>query len=248
MFSMLEIEVNYRCNRRCSYCPLSVSARPAQDMAPDLFELLVAQLEEISYAGRVSYHFYNEPLLCRNLNRYVAHAKGRLPGSRHVLYTNGDLLTEQTFLDLERSGIDLFVVTRHEDEKPRHSFAQTYAELEGHHRSKVAYLDHRDLVLSNRGGVLAHIPSTSPRETPCFVPTNLAVVTSTGNVLPCFEDFNEKHVMGNIRERSIHEIWMSEPCRKFRETLAQGRRHEYEVCSKCNNVTVTTNTSFDYVL
>lgn len=248
MFSMLEIEVNYKCNRRCSYCPLSVSARPARDMPPDLFELLVAQLEEVSYEGRVSYHFYNEPLLCRNLNDYVAHAKGRLPATRHVLYTNGDLLTEETFLDLERSGIDLFVVTKHEDVRPRHAFTETYANLDGRHRSKVAYLDHQELVLSNRGGVLEHIPGTAPREMPCFIPANLAVVTSAGNVLPCFEDFNEVHAMGNIREESIHEIWESEPYRKFREALAAGRRHEFEVCNKCNNLSVTTDESFDYVL
>ena len=63
----IEIEINHDCNRACAYCPNSSLKRKNQgQMSERLFLRLLGQLKEIGYRGRISYHFYNEPLLSPN--------------------------------------------------------------------------------------------------------------------------------------------------------------------------------------
>ena len=56
-------EINTYCNRRCSYCPVSLeTAVPNHFMDEELFKLCIQRLKEINFTGSIMYHFYNEPL------------------------------------------------------------------------------------------------------------------------------------------------------------------------------------------
>jgi radical SAM protein with 4Fe4S-binding SPASM domain len=57
-------------------------------------------------------------------------------------------------------------------------------------------------------------------------------------VLPCYEDYEELNVMGNLRERSLKEIWWSEKYRRFREDLKEKRRSLHPVCRTCNRASI----------
>jgi len=65
-----------------------------------------------------------------------------------------------------------------------------------------------------------------------------AVITVKGNVLTCYEDYNQKNIMGNINDEHIKEIWLKEDYVKFRNDLKKGFRSKYEVCKTCNNMQV----------
>lgn len=94
-FMGVEIEINHDCNRTCAYCPNATTSRKNQgQMSEELFLVLMNQLRDIGYRGRISYHFYNEPLLSPNLDRFVALTREYLPACWIELYTNGILLDE----------------------------------------------------------------------------------------------------------------------------------------------------------
>ena len=220
---IVEVEVNSRCNRRCSYCPVSLQPIPDAPrlMADRIFDRLVDELAALGFAGRLSYHFYNEPLIRKDLEQLVARADARLPAARQVLFTNGDLLTHERYVALVSAGIDQFIVTRH-DESP----------IEDRPRQTV--LLPSDLDLTNRGGVLFNIPS--PLELPCHAPSEMLIVTATGDVVLCYEDARRQHIMGNIMRSTVREIWESPRFQELRALLtAGGRAAATEICAQCNN-------------
>jgi len=225
--SVVELEVCSRCNRQCSYCPVSLDPMPPVParMSDEVFLRAVDQLERVSFAGRISYHLYNEPLLRTDLARLVAIVAERLPNALQVLNTNGDLLDERRYTDLRAAGIDYFYVTRHSPgDYPERSFQvlQTW----------------QDLTLTNRGGSLTHLPMPKPRaaHTPCWAPSEMLIVTVTGEVLLCYEDAGREHVMGNLMHSTLPEIWNSEGFRAIRESLRQGERSVDGMCTKCSNL------------
>ena len=95
----------------------------------------------------------------------------------------------------------------------------------------------RKLNFTNRGGTLENIGRKGPLplSTPCFIPRSVMVITLKGNVVPCYEDFFQKHVMGNVFESSLLDIWNSEKYVQFREQLKKGNRSSFDVCNSCNN-------------
>lgn len=215
--------MNSRCNRRCSYCPVSLDPFPdvAKKMERRIFTRLLEELASISFDGRLSYHFYNEPLLRKDLEDLVAEAAERLPDACQVLYTNGDYLSNDRYAALQRAGMHWFVVTRHDSDAFPERLAQTVL--------MPAQLD-----LTNRGGVL--FPVVSALTLPCYVPMEMLIVTVSGDVVLCYEDARRQHVFGNLMQQSLIEIWTSDRFTAARQWLAQGERAKISgACSQCDN-------------
>lgn len=221
--SVVEIEVNSRCNRRCGYCPNSLPERPSADnfMDVELFKKIVAELAQVEFSGRVSFHFFNEPLVRRDLETLVAWARQRLPWAYFLLYTNGDLLDDRRHASLLEAGIDQFLVTRHDfDEYPERAFQDVQ------HPS--------NFTLSGRGGTVAR--SEEPLDIACFGPSEMLIVTVNGDVVLCHEDAERLHVMGSFRTQTLAEIWFSERFLAFREPLERGDRAAAGLmCGACDN-------------
>ncbi len=76
---------------------------------------------------------------------------------------------------------------------------------------------------------------------PCQISQNMMTITVKGNVLPCFEDFNEKNIMGNIFRENLKDIWNNEKYKDFRSKLATGLRHKFSICHACNRTQVLFN-------
>lgn len=212
-------------------------------MEPELYTSILDQLVENNFKGRISYDFYNEPLLCKNLSLFTAQTKERLPESEIHLYSNGSLLSLERFIELESIGITHFIITKHEDhddDKKAYLFDKTYRDLTEQQKSKVLYRSHQKLALTNRGGTLTHITSTVAdiKNYPCFIPTFMMTITVNGTVLPCFEDFHQQHAMGNLKEKSLKEIWMQPEYIKMRKALIMGQRGLFKACMNCTRVNV----------
>lgn len=225
--SVVELEVCSRCNRRCSYCPVSLNPMPPVParMPDPVFLRTVDQLAQVSFAGRISYHLYNEPLLRTDLARLVSIVDDQLPDALQVLNTNGDLLDDRRYAALRRAGIDYFYVTRH---SPGDYPARPFQVVQ----------NWQDLTLTNRGGKLAHLPMPGARaaRTPCFAPAEMLIITVTGDVLLCYEDADRDHVMGNLMQTSLADIWNSEKFRTYRHRLSRGDRSVDAMCMKCSNL------------
>lgn len=229
--SVVELEVGSRCNRACSYCPVSLDPRPPvlARMGEEVFEAVVRQLAAAAFAGRISYHLYNEPLLRRDLARLVATVDQVLPEALQLLNTNGDLLDDARYAELREAGVDYFYVTRHEPGPyPQRPF------------QVVQYAD--ALTLTNRGGALPHLPapSTEAPRTSCWAPSEMLVVTVSGDVLLCYEDARREHVLGNVLASGLTEIWNDPGTVRLRERLRGGARNATSICRACSNTSHAT--------
>lgn len=220
--TVVEVEVNSRCNRRCSYCPVKHLPKPDTPvyMADEVFESLLDQLALMEFDGRFSYHLYNEPLLRADLESMVALTKERLPNARQILYTNGDRLTDERYEALLESGIAEFLVTRHDSDQYPDRPAQSV-------------ITRDDIVLTNRGGAVAEASGGLPM--PCHAPSEMLIVTSSGDVLLCYEDARRRNVMGNILEEPLAGIWNSPRFESLRAALVSGERQCTELCRDCDN-------------
>jgi 2-deoxy-scyllo-inosamine dehydrogenase (SAM-dependent) len=192
-------------------------------MSEEVLSRITSELGAIEYQGRLSYHFYNEPLLRKDLERIVAKVKKEVPNCHQILYSNGDYLTEQRYDSLRQAGVELFVITSHsgKEHPPREYQVVQFS---------------TDLELTNRGGALKHLPPSEGGEAlKCFAPAEMLIVTVTGDVVLCYEDAFRKHIMGNILTHSLSEIWFGEKFVKLRASLLEGDRSVTEICRKCSN-------------
>lgn len=233
----IEIEINSHCNLACSYCPNSITERIEDgNMDPELFDKILTQLSERNYKGKIAFDFYNEPMLAKGFDDFIAKTRKALPNCPIELYTNGTLINSvEKAESLIELGITSVVVTRHE-EVPDLKFTKVYEELPADIKPNYILKDHTDLTLTNRGGILDGVGETVTANLPCMIPSIMMTVTVKGNILPCFEDYKQEFEMGNVNEEHILDIWNGEKFNLFRTSLLKGERDKHSICKDCNRV------------
>jgi 2-deoxy-scyllo-inosamine dehydrogenase (SAM-dependent) len=222
LFQVVEIEIGRNCNRRCSYCPQSFDwyRGPEQFMKRSLFESLIDQLKKCKFAGRLSFHHYNEPLLNPELIDLISYARERLPFAWFVLYSNGDLLNQSKYESLQNAGIDFFMITSHSGRK----FPQRLYQ-------HVKYPD--TFIISSRGSL---VHKAKLNYLPCYAPSEMLIIRYDGKVVLCHEDAMSSTVMGDTNKQSIKSIWFSNSFKKYRKKLIRGHRDSTcQLCAKCDN-------------
>lgn len=60
------------------------------------------------------------------------------------------------------------------------------------------------------------------------------MILSNGTVVPCCQDVNGKLALGNIREKSLAEMWQEGYIRELRRRHAKGERASIPICKTCN--------------
>ncbi|MGL1957104.1 MAG: radical SAM protein [Colwellia sp.] len=222
-FQVLEIEVNRQCNLKCEYCPQSKSwyRKPESKMSSDLFEHILEMTSRINFAGRLSFHHYNEPLLRKDLHKLVGKARNKLPDAFFVLYTNGVLLSDKRYQVLLDAGIDRFYVSNHKNIKISE---RPYQEIQ--------YPG--EFVLSGRAGIINNLKQSS--NSPCYAPSEMMIVRHNGDVVLCHEDASSKHIIGSLETQTLEEVWFGGKFIKYRELLEKGKRYKANgICSLCDN-------------
>ena len=68
----------------------------------------------------------------------------------------------------------------------------------------------------------------------CPALLNGIAVVQNGNVLPCCNDFNNIHVLGNLFDSSLKEILKGEGRKKMIEDLLKEKKDSIDICSSCN--------------
>jgi GTP 3',8-cyclase len=231
----VELEINTNCNKKadykayCEYCPNSKlpPIKPPRYMDEKVFIKIINELQDLKFSGRISYHFYGEPLLHPDIEKIIKRSAKKLPDAEKVLYTNGDKLDQLKYERLIEAGIDIIAVSNHH----KISFPQRPQQkvLENFH-------------LNNKAG-LVNIPNSppllSPLKKPCFAFHHRLVIAYNADILLCYEDAGRKNVIGNVRDKSIKDVWSSRLAHRIRKDLANCRRDLYEPCKQCNNTAHT---------
>ncbi len=237
---IVELETDSRCNRRCPYCPNSLFEREQSRLSEEVVARIFDELALLRFHGRLSFHFYNEPLLDNRIPSFVSQARLLLPDARIVLYTNGDLLNADTACDLVQRGCDQLLVTAHAGSTHDASWLDLLAPAV---RWRIFYQSYAnpDIVWTNRGGLLPHIERVDePLCRPCAIPDTALVVAASGNIVLCYEDYAETQVMGSVLDQALSDIWQSEAYSRHRGRLRAGDRTGAGICRRCNNVEMET--------
>jgi len=56
-----------------------------------------------------------------------------------------------------------------------------------------------------------------------------------GDVSACCGDYNGSLVLGNVKEKSLYDLWHGEKLNGIREVLSRNERHKIPLCANCNN-------------
>lgn len=85
--------------------------------------------------------------------------------------------------------------------------------------------------------------STTPpvgQSKPCIMPWRRLVVCWDGRVVPCCNDYDALHVVGDVNEQSLKEVWNSEKMRSLRKLHAGGRKDKVALCRGCRPFEAST--------
>ena len=100
----MSIEITNACNHHCIFCPSGNLNRKRQFIDEDLFYRIVQEGYDLGIR-ELALHMLGEPLLNKNISKYVVHAKST--GYQYVyLTTNGSLANPQKIHEVFNAGLD----------------------------------------------------------------------------------------------------------------------------------------------
>jgi radical SAM protein with 4Fe4S-binding SPASM domain len=231
VFTSIQIETWGFCNRSCSFCfnSTKLAKRGQGIMSDETWAHVMDQLGKIHYKGRISLHFYGEPLLDKRIPNLVEYARKACPDAFLHFSTNGDMLTEDLLRTLIEKGFTHLTITDYE-EKPQDRLKVLAKKYPLH-----AMLRHQDdFKKINKAGMVLDYKTTS--EKPCLRPAYQMVINWNGDAVLCCNDFYGRFKFGNINTQPLLEIWNSENFTAVRDALRKpGSRAESDLCKYCDD-------------
>jgi len=228
LFRNVAIEISTTCNRKCIYCPNSKYNLPPKKMPIKLYHLIINQLKVIKFSGSLYFHFYNEPLLDSRLASLVKIAKKALPNCFIRIFTNGDFLNQTNISKLIHSGVFEFVVTQHQPSSTE--WQKNLKTLTKKFPKTISLQSLTHTPLSNRGGLI-QVTNKENRKN-CIDPLQTLQIDIDGNIILCCNDYFRSQKFGNLKEKSIIDIWNDVNYKTIRYELRKGVTN-LPICKKC---------------
>jgi radical SAM protein with 4Fe4S-binding SPASM domain len=254
----VHIEPTNVCNFNCSFCPVSRDDYAEQSgfyerMSMELYRKIVSDLKSFEQLRALKFYFLGEPFLNPDLVEMVQIANQEKLAERIEITSNGSLLCD----GIVTSGLDYLRVsiyspqrsqiTRNVErifrlrnqlgqEKPfiavkympdgpndRDQFLETYdgiadeSIIEGYH---------------NWASTIVMAPPTKKKN--CPFPHYMMILRANGDVVPCCVDWNAKLKIGNVKDRSLREIWDGRTREKLVNIMVSGGRESISQCEMCD--------------
>lgn len=240
LFSKIFIETVSYCNNDCAFCPASAKAgakKPENLMPESLYIKIINELANVSFTGSVAFHCNNEPLLDARLSSWIRIARVLLRNNFFYLYTNGIFININLANELFESGLDRIIINSYNDKHKLNpsvrGFLADSVVLRGeviiNYRAKTDYFGSRAGQSPNAGVFLK-----KPLNIQCLRPSSEIVVGYDGTVPLCCADGLWAVVMGNVKNSSLKDIWLSDFFKIARRALAKGDRDCTEICRVCD--------------
>lgn len=198
-------------------------------MTEELFKKIVDDIAAFpfEYKGRVSPHFYGDPLVDARMPQLMAYVREKLPKCKIIIHTNGLKLTRELYRALVNAGIDGLLITRHTPLWPKNVLDIIATEPDAKTYIVQQTLD--KVGLFNRGGTKAvKKPHVSKR---CYYVSDEIAIDYRGRVI-CTNDFFVRDSFGDVTKRSLGEIWWDPQFVKIRQDLRDGRV-TLQHCKEC---------------
>lgn len=261
MFSSIAIETSSQCDRRCVFCPNSVSPRSniEEFMSMDLIEKVLDDLVAIGYRKRIELYIYNEPLRDRRLCDIIKMVRKMLPKSCIMISTNGDYMTPEEFRNMYNAGLNQLQINRYsipwKVTKKIHAHRLEYAERSGIEidgpiyqyispkRRTMAISDKWDIeamkkvkgafALVNRAGNIPNFLPAKQVNKMCTKPFRFFNIMWNGEAMLCCNDYYNEVKIGNVADKSVLELWNSSVMIKYRRFLLEKDR-SLSLCNRCD--------------
>jgi len=234
-FAQVHIETNNLCTRKCHFCLYGVKSDvPATRMPASLFFKIVDELALIKFDGRFSLFNNNEPLTDKRIFDFIKYSSLMLPGSFHLLVTNGDLLSVEKVELLFENGLDCLVINSYDNISLDRN-KSIYHGVPASCREKVSHIDRTAYTdwVSRAGHV--KIYAKKPVAGYCDWINYAVFVKPDGRVLACCHDFDSVNLMGDLSEQSLEEVWYGRAYSWLRKNINKGGRAVSELCSHCDH-------------
>ena len=253
LFSFIELNINEICNRVCPFCPRSNPEQyPNQNihMSVELAKNIAEQLAGINFTGIVNISGTGEPLLTKHVVDIVKQFGDK--GIHIEIVTNGDMLVSKKgsklIKDLYSAGLCQFVVSMYDGPEQIDQFNTLFAscdvDKESYSLRDRWYDESEDygLLYTNRAGNIGfeHLSDISKQKlmesgkSACFYTHYSMMIDWNGDALLCCQDMYNRTVnFGNVKDKSLVDIWTDAKLTEFRNKLKNGDR-SLSPCSNCN--------------
>ncbi len=239
----LFIETTAKCNLTCAYCP-------REDVNDHMdFRLFKEIIDEASFYGPRSFslHLFGEPLLWPKIIDGIRYIKAKHKRNVVLLTTNGTHLNR--FVDdIIGNDVDEVIWSwrteakfRQETKKKLRDWGKFRVRIikevtpkeEIERWSKWPKVEIRSL--HNYGGGIDlskyGVPNVETRWK-CYHLDFAPAVAWNGNMLLCCADPEQEEVLGNVKNKTVSEMWQSEKLKKIRKSHMKG---EYDgICKNCD--------------
>jgi radical SAM protein with 4Fe4S-binding SPASM domain len=239
LFGQLEIETKASCNRTCEGCirnshPNREVVKPWFDdnarMETATLERLLGEAWNMGFRGTVCLQHYNEPLQDPRIAELGSLVK-RTGFSRVFMCTNADLMDEARAAELD-GVFDEMLVALYMNEpvkSRREAWLRTLF---------------KSTKLTFTGGthIATHFSAAFPVEwmanrnikNPCSEPLRRLIINHRGDMLMCCDDMTGNFDLGNVREKSLEELWFSDRHQDMVLALQKrGGRSVHPHCESC---------------
>ena len=253
LFSFIELNINEICNRKCPFCPrVDPSVYPNQNIHMDIkiAENIAKQLEDLNFTGIVNISGTGEPLLTKYIVDIVAEFGKR--GIHVEIVTNGDVLKRkrgpELIKKLYKAGLKQFVVSMYDGPEQIEEFTSLFDSCgieKSFYSLRDRWYDESEdygLLYTNRAGNIGfeYLSDTAKEKlqksgmSACFYTHYAMMIDWNGDALLCCQDmYNRTVKFGNVKNRSLIDIWRDKKLMDFRNKLKNGDRSS-SPCNNCN--------------
>jgi len=200
-------------------------------LATEVVHSLIDQLETLDFRGSLCLQHFNEPLLDPRIAELGRYARGKRRFSSVFICTNGDLIDQRRASELD-GAFDALVVT----------FYANPSEASARAGRLVSLFRETQIVFNTIHLVTHYSPDPrlsalvqEARALPCVQGCRFRmVVNHRGDMLLCCDDLVGHFDLGNVRDRTLEELWYNEKHQQMLLDLERpGGRSAYRHCSIC---------------
>jgi radical SAM protein with 4Fe4S-binding SPASM domain len=249
LFSFIELNINELCNRKCPFCPrVDPSVYPNQNihMSLETAKNIAEQLYQLNFTGIVNISGTGEPLLTKYIPDII-----KLFSDRNIhteIVTNGDKLKPNLIKQLYDAGLQQLVISMYDGPEQVQYFTKLFNSCnidENLYSLRDRWYDESEdygLLYTNRAGNIGfnQLSDISKEKliksgkSACFYTHYSMMIDWNGDALLCCQDmYNRTINFGNIKTKSIINIWRDAKLMEFRNKLKNGDR-SLSPCNSCN--------------
>ena len=220
--TFIRIETSTACNRRCHYCPQSVSPAKQRIISPEKWQLFLARLEEIKWRGYTDIIHFGEPSLVPNSEQYIADL--RRIGTVPITASNGD--RPEAVEKWLKAGIRRVWLTEHPPFKK--GWSEPLKKLAWRYPGRLVFRRLTYQAMNNRIGT---VDIDAPPMKRCTSSDGM-VIDIDGNVLLCCIDYYKEKKFGNIKDNSLFALWFPPMFQLVRQSAQRGEP-ALDICKRC---------------